>query len=129
MVARFFVWCGQFCGLRLGLFVLCAALLCYGLFRPESPPQLFEQSDKLLHVLAFAALALSARLAFGRVPGWLLWGVLLAFAPVAERLQQLWQPARHFSLHDALANVLGVALALLAWWLLGYLRKCATAAA
>lgn len=103
--------------MRYLLFVLCCAALAYGLFRPESPPQFFDDSDKLMHLLAFGALGLSARLAFVRAPGWLLWGLLLLAAPLAEWLQHKWQPYRQFSQADMLANLLGVALAALGCWL------------
>ncbi len=96
-------------------FVVCCALMLYGLFRPQSPPDLFEQSDKALHLLAFGALALSSRLAFERLPGWPLWGVLFALAPLLEWLQHLVQPVRQFSQDDILANALGVLLAWLTW--------------
>ena len=103
--------------MRLLLFGACCAVFLYGLFRPESPPQLFEQSDKALHLLAFGALALSSRLAFHRLPGWLLWSGLLALAPLLEWLQKFVQPARQFSELDIAANLLGVLLAWLAWYI------------
>ena len=109
--------------MRFGLFVVCCALLGYGLFRPESPPELFDDSDKVLHVLAFAALALSSRLAFVRVPGWALWPLLGLLAPLLEWLQHYVQPLRQFSTADILANLLGVALALLGWLLLRSMRR------
>lgn len=95
--------------------MVCSAVLLYGMFRPESPPELFEQSDKLLHLLAFGTLALTARLAFARIPGWLLWGTLLALAPFLEWLQHYLQPGRQFSELDIAANLAGVALAWLGW--------------
>lgn len=101
--------------MRLLLFVACCAVFLYGMFRPESPPELFEQSDKALHLLAFGALALSSRLAFLRAPGWLLWGGLLALAPLLEWLQHYLQPGRQFSELDIAANLLGVVLAWLGW--------------
>lgn len=101
--------------MRLCLFLIFCVLLGYGLFRSESPPDLFDDSDKVLHLLAFGALSLSARLAFLRVPGWLLWGLLLLLAPLSEWLQHYLQPSRHFSFEDALANLLGVVLALVGW--------------
>lgn len=104
--------------MRFGLFILCCALLGYGMFRPESPPELFEQSDKVMHLLAFGGLALSARLAFTRFSGLLLWPVLLLLAPVLEYSQHYFQPVREFSYGDMLANTLGVLLALLSWWVL-----------
>lgn len=109
--------------MRLLLFAGCCLTLAYGLFRPESPPQLFEQSDKALHLLAFGALALSARLAFPRLPGWSFWGLLLALAPLLEWLQHHLQPARQFSELDIAANLLGVALAWLGWHGLRAVRR------
>lgn len=109
--------------MRVGLFVVCCSLLGYGLFRPESPPNLFDESDKVLHVLAFGALALSSRLVFVRVPGWALWLLLGLSAPVLEWLQHYFQPSRQFSLSDILANLLGVALALLGCWALDFTRR------
>jgi VanZ family protein len=102
-------------------------VLGYGLFRPESPPELFEQSDKALHLLGFGALALSSRLAFNRVPGWLLWPVLLFLAPLLEGLQHYLQPNRQFSTEDILANLLGVLLALAGWLALDFTRRRGTA--
>lgn len=103
---------------RLSLFVLCGLLLAYGLFRPAPPPDLFENSDKLWHLLAFGAFSLTARLTFLRMPAWLLWSVLFLSAPVSEWLQHQLQPVRQFSWHDIYANCTGVLLALLGWWLL-----------
>ena len=108
--------------MRLLLFVTCCSVFLYGLFRPESPPDLFEQSDKFLHLLAFGTLALTSRLAFAWMPGWLLWGGLLALAPLLEGLQKVMQPARQFGFEDILANVVGVLLALLGWWGFGLLK-------
>ncbi|SDR81784.1 VanZ family protein [Pseudomonas oryzae] len=96
-------------------FLACLAVFLYGMFRPESPPELFEQSDKALHLLAFGALSLTSRLAFQRLPGWLLWSTLLALAPFLEWLQKYLQPARQFSELDIAANLAGVALAWLGW--------------
>ncbi|THG87289.1 VanZ family protein [Pseudomonas sp. A-1] len=97
------------------MFASCCLALAYGLFRPESPPQLFDESDKVLHLLAFACLALTARQAFQRLPGWLLWLLLLALAPSLEWLQHYLQPARQFSALDIAANLMGVGLAWLVW--------------
>lgn len=103
----------------MGFFLACCAAFVYGVFRPELPPQLFEDSDKALHVLAFAALALSMRLAFVRVRGLWLWSLLVALAPLVEWLQHALQPSRHFSLGDIHANLLGVGVALAASALIG----------
>lgn len=109
--------------MRFLIFVACTALLLYGLFRPESPPNLFDNSDKLLHLLAFGGFSLTARLAFLRAPGWLLWGVLLFCAPLSEWLQHVLQPARQFSWFDIYANWAGVVLAAMGWWVLTWLYR------
>ena len=109
--------------MRYLLFAACILALCYGLFRPESPPDLFEQSDKVMHLLAFAAVAFSSRLAFQRVAGWPFWGLLLLLAPLLEWLQHRLQPSRQFSQEDMLANLLGVLLGLIAWLVWQALRK------
>ncbi len=97
------------------LFVLCLLVFCYGVFRPEPPPDLFQDSDKFLHVLGFGGLSFSARLAFDRVPAWLIWPALVAMAPLIEWLQHVAQPLRHFNSGDIQANLIGVALGCLAW--------------
>lgn len=102
---------------RLLLFCACLAVFCYGVFRPESPPELFQESDKALHVLAFLGLGLcSALVACGRRAAWVVWPALIVAAPVVEWLQHVLQPAsRDFSTGDIASNLIGVALAALAW--------------
>ena len=103
---------------RLGAFLCCMAMVLYGMFRPESPPEVFSHSDKWGHVLAFMALSVTGRLAFTALTGWAFWSMMLAVAPLLEGLQGALRPLRHFSLGDAAANVIGVLLALLLWALL-----------
>lgn len=105
------------------LFLACCAVLAYGLLRPEPPPDLFGESDKLLHLIAFGGLSLTARLAFPSAPGRLLWPLLLVLAPLLEWLQHVIQPVREFSALDVLANLCGIALALLFWACQGLLRR------
>lgn len=105
------------------LFLACCAILAYGLFRPEPPPDLFDQSDKFLHLIAFAGLSLVTRFAFPSAPGWLLWPLLYVQAPLLEWLQHVLQPTREFSLLDVLANLCGISIALLLWICQGLLRK------
>ncbi|WP_107851128.1 VanZ family protein [Oceanimonas marisflavi] len=104
--------------LRLVIFFMFLAALCYGLFRPAPPPDLFDDSDKYLHLVAFFCLGLSARFAFVRASGAWVWSALLASAPVLEYLQHYVQPHRTFSGLDALANAVGVLLALAGWWVI-----------
>ncbi|GKT11800.1 MAG: hypothetical protein ISEC1_P2078 [Thiomicrorhabdus sp.] len=103
---------------RFLLFVCCLSLLLWGILRSELPPKLFEDSDKLLHLLAFMGLGLTARFAFNQLNGWWLWSVLLISAPSLEVLQHWLQPQRFFSGFDALFNMIGVLLALVVWKLL-----------
>jgi len=104
---------------RLALFCACLAVFCYGVFRPESPPELFNESDKAMHVLAFLGLGLCGALAaYGRRGAWGVWPALAAAAPLVEWLQHALQPAtRDFSLGDIGGNLAGAALAAFAWWL------------
>lgn len=101
--------------IRLPLFLICLSVLCYGLFRPESPPNSFSHSDKVLHCLAFFGFSLAARFAFVKKANGLIWFFLLALAPVSEYLQHYLQSQRSFSWFDILANSMGVLLALLMW--------------
>lgn len=127
MIFSLFDLCRRLAVLRVPLFVLCVTLFCYGVFRPEPPPQLFQDSDKLWHVLAFIGLSVSTRLAFVRISGWLLWPLLFGLAPLVEGLQQWLQASRHFSLGDIQANLLGVFVALLLCGALHLLRRAAPA--
>ncbi|WP_020679380.1 hypothetical protein [Marinobacterium rhizophilum] len=86
--------------LRLPVFLCCVAGLLYGIFRAAPPPDLFDQSDKGGHLLAFGALGLSSRLAFLRQPGLVLWPTLVSLAPLLEWLQHQLRPLRIYSLED-----------------------------
>lgn len=108
---------------RWGPFLLCCGLLAWGLFTPAPPSVPVGGGDKLAHLLGFLALGLSARYAFPAAPALRLWSFLLAVAPLLEWLQHQVTPVRHLSLGDALANILGVLLALLAWQALALKRQ------
>jgi hypothetical protein len=105
------------------LFLTCCAVLAYGLFRPEPPPDLFNESDKFLHLVAFGGLSLVTRIAFPSISGWLLWPLLYIQAPLLEWLQHVVQPVREFSPLDVLANLCGISIALVLWICQGLLRK------
>src|SRR5690606_13588114 len=95
---------------KVGLFGFCFAALVYAVFRPEPPPELFTNSDKLGHLVAFGLVALSATFAFPDSKIRVI-SLLLVMAPLMEVLQGMLNPARMASHEDALANVTGVLLA------------------
>lgn len=85
------------------------AIILFSGLKPEPVPQMFPQQDKLHHLLGFAALAFSLRLAFARAHfGWLLAASLMAALLI--ELGQEFLPQRTASMGDMLANTLGVLL-------------------
>lgn len=95
--------------LRVVPFVAVLAVILFSGLKPDPVPQLFDQQDKLHHLLGFAALMFTLRLAF---PRWrLLWAVLVSLsAALAIEVAQGLQPHRTASAGDMLANALGVLL-------------------
>lgn len=90
-------------------FLVVLAIVLYSGLRPEPVPQVFDQQDKLHHMLGFAALMFTMRLAF---PQWHLARTIvlsLAAATLIE-LGQEFLPNRQASLGDMVANTLGVLL-------------------
>ena len=53
--------------MRMLPFLIVLAVVLFNGLKPEPVPQLFDQQDKLHHLLGFAALAFTLRLAFPRV--------------------------------------------------------------
>ncbi len=90
-------------------FIAVLAVILFSGLKPEPVPQMFEQQDKLHHLLGFAALMFTLRLAF---PRWrLFWAVLASLsAALAIEIAQGLQPHRTASVGDMLANTLGVLL-------------------
>jgi len=90
-------------------FTAVLAVILFSGLKPEPVPQMFEQQDKLHHLLGFAALMFTLRLAF---PRWrLFWAVLASLsAALAIEIAQGLQPHRTASVADMLANTLGVLL-------------------
>ncbi len=105
------------------VFLSCTLLVGYGIFRASPPPMLFNHFDKVEHVAAFLALALSARLAMPKLAAIYFWPVLFGLAPLLEYLQGEWQPTREYSLGDSYANAAGVALAFTFFGLVSVLRR------
>jgi len=92
-------------------------MVLYGLFRPAPPPDLFQQSDKFLHLLAFAVLSLTGRAALQSPPSGAFWTLFLVLGPTAELAQHWLQPMRTFSVVDALSNLTGTLIGAGLWWL------------
>ncbi len=59
--------------LRVLPFLIVLAVVLFAGLKPEPVPQLFSQQDKLHHMMGFAALVFTLRLAFPRLP--IFWGV------------------------------------------------------
>lgn len=106
--------------LRIPLFILCFSVLLWGLLRPESPPDLFNHSDKWMHFVAFFGFALVSRFAFTSLHAGWIWPMLFFAAPGLEYLQHYLQPHRTFSWADVAANTSGVITALGLWSLIGH---------
>lgn len=93
--------------LRVLPLLVVAVVILYAGLKPEPVPQVFHQQDKLHHLLGFAALAFSMRLAFPLLRlSWI--AVLCLGMAVLVELGQGYQPHRVASLADMVANVLGV---------------------
>ncbi|CDZ94989.1 MULTISPECIES: VanZ family protein [Pseudomonadaceae] len=90
-------------------FIAVLAVILFTGLRPEPVPQVFDQQDKLHHLLGFAALMFTVRLAF---PQWrVFWAISLSLAAaVLIELAQGLIPNRWASMGDMLANTLGVLL-------------------
>jgi VanZ family protein len=95
--------------LRVLPFLVVLAVILFSGLRPEPVPQVFDQQDKLHHMLGFAALIFTLRLAF---PQWrVFWCIALSLgAATLIELGQSLLPNRQASLGDMLANTLGVFL-------------------
>jgi VanZ family protein len=94
--------------------VVALVVLVTGL-SPVPVPQVFWHQDKVHHLLGFAALAFTARLAFPRVPVPWLAAAMLA-GPTAIELGQGLLPLRTASAPDMLANAVGVLLGMACYW-------------
>src|SRR5262249_21602968 len=70
-------------------------------------------SDKLEHVIAYAAMALSGSLAFPRLTAFLWLLVLLPVLGIAIEFCQLMVPGRSAEVADAVADIIGVLLVIL----------------
>ncbi len=94
---------------------------CLVLYAPQAPgTEPFPNADKVVHATVFlvpALLGLAARLPWRAVAA-----ALAAHAVLSEVVQGVLLPHRSGDPWDAVADLVGVALALLAWWLAGRRR-------
>ena len=91
-------------------------LLLVGLyigFRPEPPPYLFTDGDKLLHFAFLFGVVIMARVAFPRLQLPYLTVLALFFAVMLESTQDVLQPTRVFAWEDVIANVSGAICAVI----------------
>ncbi len=101
------------------LFVSCAAVVTWGIFRATPPQAIFQQSDKLAHLLAFAGLAFTGRLALPFISPFIYWPAIAILSILMEYAQGQLQITRTSSIEDAIANVVGVCLAFVALKIIG----------
>jgi len=87
----------------------------WGVLRSTPPQQYFEESDKVLHLLAFGSVAFVGRLALLHMRDVIYWPLIMSGAISLELVQGWLWTSRHFSLFDAAANVVGVQLAAVAY--------------
>lgn len=95
--------------------VIAVALHLYGLYRPGEPTasEWFPHSDKVLHVLGFAAPSTLAVLLFRH---WWPIAVFAGHAVASEIVQWLWLPGRDGDVLDVVADLTGLLPALALWW-------------
>lgn len=100
--------------LRLALFAALIVAISWLALSPAPPKTMNLGWDKLNHLVAFAALMFSARLAWPQRPaGWQLFAALLVYGGAIELLQTL-VPGRDGDWPDMLADALGLGIGLLA---------------
>jgi VanZ family protein len=107
--------------------LLAVGLQCYGLYRPEGPPQpeWLPNADKIGHLLGFAlplvlVLLVVARYAGGVSRAALLGvvGCFVAQAVASELVQGAFYPDRSGDVADLVADLVGIGVGLVIFWLL-----------
>lgn len=93
--------------------ILSLACVLYGSLTPELHLDTdIQNSDKILHILAYTWLAVGARISFIPAPKSMSFGIGLICLGIIVELFQCLVPGRFFSSADIGANSLGVALGL-----------------
>ena len=103
--------------LRLAFFSATAFALIMALI-PKPPPVPGVESDKVLHMIAFATLATLAGAAYPKVSLWKMWLGFVAFGAMIELLQMTPGLNRDAQFMDLVADAFaaGVVLGLYALW-------------
>lgn len=96
------------------IFIGCTIAASWGIFRSTPSPDIFYQSDKLLHAIAFAVIAFTGRMSMPMLSPILYWPIIAVITVSMEYVQGVLQITRISSLEDALANLVGVGVAFLA---------------
>jgi hypothetical protein len=97
--------------LSMVLFICCAITVSWGIFRSTPLPEIFYQSDKALHIMAFTAMAFVGRMSTPMLSPFLYWPTIAAIVVSMEYVQGVLQITRTSSLEDAVANLMGIGLA------------------
>ncbi|MEH6542449.1 MAG: hypothetical protein V7721_00775 [Porticoccaceae bacterium] len=97
---------------RWALFLSVSAVVLYAIFRPAPIPAFFGHAGTIDHVVAFLALAVTARMVFLMLPKIGFWLAMLVTAFILEYLQGVIRPLRLFDMYDVYANLIGVLLAM-----------------
>ncbi|WP_338649363.1 VanZ family protein [Pseudomonas sp. ML2-2023-3] len=101
--------------MRSAIFIVVSMVLLDAGLRPQPIPQVFDQEDKLHHLLGFMALSFTCVLAFPRIRlRWVALGCLVI--GISIEAAQGVMPLRTASPYDMLANSAGVLLGLLTAW-------------
>lgn len=101
------------------VFIACWGAVLYGMYMPQPSTGMSEHGlDKLVHLVALAAMTLTARLTFPRLPAVGFYSGMLLLAFALEYFQPIVQPSRQFGLADLAADWAGVVLGwvLWRWW-------------
>jgi VanZ family protein len=99
--------------IALSLLFMGSAIVLWGLLSPvQNLPVWSHRHDKLLHILAFAVLAILACLSWPDISRQKIWVLLTGLGLASECLQQL-TPSRRFCWIDSAANAAGAALGIL----------------
>jgi len=100
-----------------------ACVITYGSLSSGSSLPSVENSDKILHLIAYSGLAWLAIPAFPRHTLWIIFCLIALLGIGIEFLQSQMSFGRQGSIYDVYANITGVALGVAFWVIYGRLRN------